>query len=325
MSPEATGSTGRSASAGRARRSASASDAPTKIAIELVPGRTMARPRPEADGTNARARAGSARSSRTSAAPSAAPAAIATRADGWSAPTPAARTRDTPAHTCAHGRGELLRAEHARVGHEQIEHRHDRRRADHGAEELGRELRARASAEEVAALEVGQEVRRVEADATGDIRPHEVRDELPGEEPAVHELRERAERLRRRGVGLAGDARRHEAQHDRERDRERPDPERDPEQRPHEQDDHAAEHEQPPTNQDAGASMAASGSSADPPRTARPRPPNDAATLRHCSAKVSEPELTSIRGPPQSVQWTIARYETASMTPRANIAGASTP
>src|SRR5438552_18558169 len=56
------------------------------------------------------------------------------------------------------GRGKLVGAEHARVGDEQPEAQHAHERPHEDAGELGDELRAATGAQEIAALEAGEEI-----------------------------------------------------------------------------------------------------------------------------------------------------------------------
>ena len=87
------------------RRRSSASAPPRNIASPLLPGITIAMPRPEGDGTKGFTPLGASFSSRASASPSAAPTAMPMRASLPSAPKPLTKISDTPAHTRQPGAG----------------------------------------------------------------------------------------------------------------------------------------------------------------------------------------------------------------------------
>ena len=184
----------------------SASAAPMNIEIELKPLIVNASPSPVADGMNFFS-FGNASSSSGSTMPSEG-ADHEPDARGGVQRADALRQQlgDAAPHQRG-GRGPLLGAEHRRVRDQDEEHRHHHERARQHAEELGEELLARVGAEQVAALQVGEQVAGVAAGAGGDVRGHQVGRDVARRDRAEGELRDLAERPDRRDVGLAGRAR----------------------------------------------------------------------------------------------------------------------
>ena len=117
------------------------------------------------------------------------------------------------------GGGKLLRAEHRRVGHHDVKAEDRDQRSHENAGELGEELLARIGAEQVAALQVGQQVGRrswrrpAVMFALIRVTLHVARAEQPEDE-----LRDLAHGADRRGVGLAGHAAGHQGEQEGERD-----------------------------------------------------------------------------------------------------------
>ena len=209
-----------------APRAVSATAAPRNIAMQLLPGTTIAMPSPYGDGTYG-LHAASARASRGARARCRARGRRRSRSRGrCRACRCRRRTPSTRRPTPARGRRPLLAAEHARVGMIRLNAGTTISGAREHAEQLRVELMPRLGAEQPAGLERRQQIRGVQADAAGDVRRHDVAGQVAGRDHAVHHLRHRAERLRRRDVGLAGHARGDEAhQHgERHRDDARPTP-----------------------------------------------------------------------------------------------------
>ena len=80
------------------------------------------------------------------------------RAVGWSEPTPFESSSATPRHTSAAGAGHFSVPSTEASGISDEEHRDHHQPAGEHAEELGEELLARVGAEQVAALEIGEQV-----------------------------------------------------------------------------------------------------------------------------------------------------------------------
>ena len=132
---------------------------------------------------------------------------------------PLLMVRATARQLWAAGRRELVRAEDAGVGHDDAEGQHGDERADEDAGELGEELFARVGAQQVAALEVGQQVGRGNGGAGNHVGAHQRGGGAARMKPADDHLRDLAHGADGRGVGLAGDAAGHQRQDERQHQR----------------------------------------------------------------------------------------------------------
>ena len=140
---------------------------------------------------------------------------------GPRAPRPSESATATARHVCAAGAGKLVRPERARVGHEEPERQHGDERAHEDPRELGDELLARIRAEEIAALQIGEQIGAAARRRRRHVGAHQVHADVPRVQDTEDELRDLAHRAHRRGIGLAGDPARDERQREREQHRHR--------------------------------------------------------------------------------------------------------
>ena len=101
------------------------------------------------------------------------------------------------------GRGKLVGAEHARVGDEQPEAQHAHEGSHEDAGELGDELLAGVGAQEIAALEVGEEIGAAPRRGGRDVGGHQVHVHVARAQGAEDELGDLPHRAHRRGIRLA--------------------------------------------------------------------------------------------------------------------------